>query len=76
MWVMAGGEYLTADDLLARFGIGRSTLYEWRRDPAMRFPKPVRLTRRTVRWRREDVEGWEAERQGPRKSYAQCSKAT
>jgi predicted DNA-binding transcriptional regulator AlpA len=29
----------------------------------MRFPKPVRLTRRTVRWRREDVEGWEKAKQ-------------
>ena len=43
----------------ARTGLARSTIYDWIR--AGRFPRPVSLGSRTVRWQEHDIEQWIAE---------------
>lgn len=48
-------------DVLQRWaGVERSTLYRWMRQG--RFPKPVRLGKRAVAWRDEDLRAWAASR--------------
>jgi prophage regulatory protein len=37
-------------------GLGRSTLYQWMAEG--RFPKPVRVGNRLVRWRLSDIDAW------------------
>jgi prophage regulatory protein len=37
-------------------GLGRSTIYRLMAEDA--FPKPVRLTRRLIAWRRADLDKW------------------
>ena len=39
-----------------RTGLARSTIYEWM--AAGRFPRPVRVGNRGVRWRERDVQRW------------------
>jgi prophage regulatory protein len=41
-------------------GLGRSTIY--RMVAENRFPRPVRLAKRAVAWRRADLERWSGER--------------
>lgn len=40
----------------ARTGLARSTIYDWMR--AGRFPRPVSLGSRAVRWREQDIDQW------------------
>lgn len=49
----AGVLLLSIDQIAALFGIGRRQSYELRKRPD--FPKPVRLSERTVRYRASDV---------------------
>lgn len=55
-------EYLPRTDVQARYSLSRSTLYDWINKG--KFPKPVKLGPRIVRWKRSDLENWEQERQG------------
>jgi prophage regulatory protein len=41
-------------------GLGRSTIYRMMAEDA--FPRPVRLTRRLIAWRRADLDQWSAGR--------------
>lgn len=41
-------------------GLGRSTIYRLIAED--RFPRPVRLAKRAVAWRRADLERWSGER--------------
>lgn len=43
-----------------RTGLSRSTIYEWMR--ARKFPRPITLGTRTVRWHQHDVDAWIAQR--------------
>ena len=49
--------------VLGIVGVSRSALYEWMNEG--RFPRPIKVGPRTVRWRTEDIEEWLAERRGP-----------
>jgi len=51
---------LRVSDVMARTGLSRSTIYEWSAD--RRFPTPVRLSGRVVRWVEAEVEAWLRER--------------
>ena len=51
---------LTRKDICERFKFHVATLQRLRK--AGRFPKPVRLGRRCLRWREEDVERWAKQR--------------
>jgi prophage regulatory protein len=50
------GVLLRASDVRRIAGIAHSTLYRWVADG--RFPRPVRVSERAVRWRSEDVVAW------------------
>lgn len=50
------GELLTISEVGVEFGISRTTLYKLRKAGA--FPKPIRISQRKLRFRREDIEGW------------------
>ena len=43
-------------EVLALLSVSRSTLNRWIREGA--FPRPVKLGKRAVRWRRADIEHW------------------
>ena len=47
---------LSMREVLALLRVSRSTLTRWIREGA--FPRPVKLGKRAVRWRRSDIEGW------------------
>ncbi|MCY3706212.1 MAG: AlpA family transcriptional regulator [Gammaproteobacteria bacterium] len=51
---------LRISEVEARTGLSRSTIYEWSADG--RFPPPVRLGDRVVRWVEAEVEAWLRER--------------
>lgn len=53
-------KYVTGEFLQDRYGITSWALWDWCRKG--NFPKGVKLGSRTMRWRLEDVEAWEAER--------------
>lgn len=56
-------EFLTDLQVAARYGIGQTTVWRWRKnDPT--FPSPVHLSERCVRWRMSDLLAWEAARAG------------
>lgn len=48
--------YLRVDDVIARTGLSRSTLYRLRKKG--RFPKSVRLSDVAIGWRESDVAAW------------------
>jgi len=50
--------YLSDRQCAARFGVSRATIWRWTQ--AGNFPQPVRLSSCCTRWRRADVETWEA----------------
>jgi prophage regulatory protein len=51
-------QILRMSSVVARTGLGRSTIY--RLIAARQFPAPVRLTGRAVGWRRADLDDWSA----------------
>lgn len=57
-------KYLNRKQLLTRYGIGNTTLYRWIQDSSVRFPIPVQLGPRCVRWKLSALEQWEANREG------------
>ena len=54
--------FLTAAQVAERYGIDKSTLWHWRRNPEVNFPKPLKVGSTTIRWPLSALEGWEAER--------------
>lgn len=53
--------YLSDTQLANRFGVHRTTVRRWvHSDPS--FPKPVKLSPGSTRWKLEDIEQWEASR--------------
>lgn len=56
-----GGTYLTADEVMARFAIGRTTLHRWVKD--LGFPA-ARKIRRKRYFRVADVNAWDESRSG------------
>ena len=52
--------FLRISEVEALTGLSRSTIYDWSADG--RFPRPVRLSERAVRWIESEVLEWMAER--------------
>ena len=52
--------FLRVSEVQARTGLGRSTIYRWSAEG--RFPRPVRLSARVVRWIEAEVDAWTCER--------------
>jgi prophage regulatory protein len=55
---------LSQREVLALLGVSRVSVYKWRREG--RFPAPVVLSTRTLRWREDDVAAFVAARQAAR----------
>ena len=53
-------ELLRREEVEERFGVSRSWIYLEMR--AGRFPEPVRIGKRAVRWRVSDLDEWAARR--------------
>ncbi|MCO7245252.1 AlpA family phage regulatory protein [Halomonas sp. Mc5H-6] len=56
--------YSSAKQTAKRFGVSEVTIWRWARDGVSDFPKPIKLGPNCTRWRLEDIEAWEASRQG------------
>ena len=52
--------FLRISEIEARTGLSRTTIYDWSADG--RFPRPVRLSERAVRWIESELEEWMDER--------------
>ncbi|MFK0572915.1 helix-turn-helix transcriptional regulator [Endozoicomonas sp.] len=52
---------LSRSEVLDRYGIGNTTLYRWLSDG--RFVEPIRFGPRCIRWKLQDLEAWEQQRQ-------------
>ena len=50
--------YLTVEEVAQRFNVSTDTIYRWKRDGD--FPKAVKLSRGTTRWRLSEIEAWES----------------
>lgn len=46
-------------DVCKTIGAGRSTIYKWMADGE--FPRPLKISQRSVRWRMQDIEAWRQE---------------
>ncbi|RUW72455.1 MULTISPECIES: AlpA family phage regulatory protein [unclassified Mesorhizobium] len=60
--VTANSKYLTDVQAGERFAVDRTTIWRWTRtNPA--FPKPVKVSAGSTRWRLADIEAFEATRE-------------
>lgn len=55
---MSGPVYLTVKQVAERFGVSTDTIWRWKRNG--RFPKAVKLSSGSTRWRLADIEAFEA----------------
>ncbi|CAN0619575.1 prophage regulatory protein [Burkholderia multivorans] len=60
-FALDGPLFYTISDLMAILGIGRSTLHDW--IEAGRFPAPVKISPKTIRFRADDLRAWLAARE-------------
>lgn len=51
-------DYLTANQVKARYHITDMSLYRWLRNEDLRFPQPIVINRRRL-FKREEIEAWE-----------------
>jgi len=56
---------ISQPELCDALGVSRYTLERWTRQG--RFPKPIKLTEKTVTWKVSDIEAWLAQRSRSRK---------
>lgn len=54
-----GDELLRASDVMARYKISDMTLWRWENDPALNFPKPMKIRKRRF-WRLGDLTTFDA----------------
>ena len=52
--------YVSASDLARRYNVDRSTIWRW---VQRGFPKPIKLSEQCTRWRLDEVERYDAERE-------------
>lgn len=55
---MAESPYLTAPQVMQRFGISEMTLWRWSHDEKLGFPQPMRIRNRKF-FPISDIEAWE-----------------
>ena len=53
-------QFASVDELAARYGVNRSSLYKWVKSGE--YPKPIKIGPKFTRWRREDVQRYESSR--------------
>lgn len=54
--------YLSDRQVAERYSVTRNTIWTWSREGD--FPTPHKLSERCSRWRLDEIEAWESERQG------------
>jgi len=54
-------DLLTSADVMQKLGIGRTALWRWMKDGVL--PPPIRIGKRYMRWRPEDIEAFIARQQ-------------
>jgi len=64
---MADSPYLTAPQVMQRFGISEMTLWRWSHDETLRFPQPMRIRNRKF-FPVADIEEWERQQMEARVS--------
>jgi len=52
-------EFLTQPQVQQRYKKSHVSIWRWRHDPDLGFPKPIRINR-NLYWRLADLEHWEA----------------
>lgn len=52
-------EFLTGPQVQRRYQRSHVSIWRWRHDPELGFPKPIRINR-LLYWRLADLEAWEA----------------
>lgn len=52
-------QFISSNQVQARYNISRSSLYRWPDNPAIGFPKPVKIGHRIL-WREADLEAFDA----------------
>lgn len=55
-----GAVYLSADQLAQRYSVHVVTIWRWAQSG--RIPRPVKISPRTTRWRKDQIEAADAER--------------
>lgn len=55
------GGFVTGPQLCRRYGVSEQSIWRWRHDPALDFPKPMTINRRNY-WRLADLIEWERRR--------------
>jgi len=58
MTAPANTPYLSVDQVAARFGVAKDSIWRWKRNGD--FPTAVKLGGTTTRWRLSDIEEWES----------------
>lgn len=54
-------KYLSDRQLAERYGVTEVTVWRWHRDDAT-FPRAVKLSTGTTRWKSTEIEAWEKSR--------------
>lgn len=54
--MITGSNFMTIRDLAAFFNVSVTTIREWMKQPG--FPKRLEFSKRTVRFRRNEIEEW------------------
>lgn len=54
-------EFLTANDIAARYRVSKMTLWRWIKSEEVNFPKPIYINKRRY-FRIADIAKWESER--------------
>jgi predicted DNA-binding transcriptional regulator AlpA len=49
---------LAMRDVIRITGMSKSTIKRWVNDPASTFPKPVKISKRAIRWPADQVKAW------------------
>lgn len=53
--------FLTAKQIANRYDVGVATIWRWAREGTM--PKPIKIGPNCTRWKLDEIEKWEAERE-------------
>jgi predicted DNA-binding transcriptional regulator AlpA len=54
-------QYVSAEQLAERYGVDKSTIWRWTQRDIL--PKPVRLSEQCTRWKLDQIEQRDAERE-------------
>lgn len=56
-------KYVSVTQLARRYGVDRSTVWRWVSKKDSTFPQPVRFSDQCTRWKLDEIEQYDAERE-------------